>query len=86
MINSYELKKKSSDVDLFLIVLKNKPKWAPTSGKETPDVQVLKKVPDEKSLAHTSFRKQKKEQINMLGSAEVPDKYQHGKPFCFWCN
>jgi hypothetical protein len=26
MINSYELKKKSSDVDLFLIVLKNKPK------------------------------------------------------------
>jgi hypothetical protein len=41
MINSYEPKTKSSDVDLFLKVLKNKPKWAPTSGKESPNVQVF---------------------------------------------
>jgi hypothetical protein len=33
MINSYEPKPKSSDVDLFLKVLKNKPKRAPASGK-----------------------------------------------------
>jgi hypothetical protein len=46
MINSYEPKTKSSDVDLFLKVLKNKPKRAPASGKESSDVQVLKKVPD----------------------------------------
>jgi hypothetical protein len=75
MINSYEPKTKSSDVDLFLKVLKNKPKQAPASGKESSDVQVLKKVPDEKSLTQTSFRKQKEEQINMFGSDEVPDKY-----------
>jgi hypothetical protein len=37
MINSYEPKTKSSDVDLFLKVLKNKPKRAPTSGKESPN-------------------------------------------------
>jgi hypothetical protein len=59
MINSYEPKTKSFDVDLFLKVLKNKPKPAPTSGKESPNVQVLKKSPDEKSLSRTSFQKQK---------------------------
>jgi hypothetical protein len=42
-----------------LKVLKNKPKPAPTSGKESPNVQVLKKSPDEKSLSRTSFQKQK---------------------------
>jgi hypothetical protein len=57
MINSYEPKTKSTDVDLFLKVLKNKPKPAPTSGNESPNVQVLKKAPDEKSLSHTSFQK-----------------------------
>jgi hypothetical protein len=59
IINSYEPKMKSSDVDLFLKVLKNKPKRAPASDKESPNVQVLKKVPDEKSLTRTSFQKQK---------------------------
>jgi hypothetical protein len=83
MINSYEPKTKSSDVDLFLKVLKNKPKQAPASGKESSDVQVLKKVPNEKSLTQTSFRKQKEEQINMFLSDEVPNKYEHGKPFCY---
>jgi hypothetical protein len=72
---------KSSDVDLFLKVLKNKPKWAPTSGKESHDIQVLKKVPDEKSLTRTSFQKQKEEHISMFSSDEVPDKYEHGKLF-----
>jgi hypothetical protein len=84
MINSYEPKKKSSDVDLLLKVLKNKPKQASASGKESYDVQVLKKVRDEKSLTCTSFQKQKEEKINMLSLDEVPDKYEHGKPFCFW--
>jgi hypothetical protein len=60
MINSYEPKKKSSDVDLFLKVLKNKPKQAPTSGKESSNVQVLKKVLDEKSLTHTSFKNKRR--------------------------
>jgi hypothetical protein len=59
MINSYEPKTKSYDVDLFLKVLKNKPKRAPESGKESPNVQVLKKVPDEKSLTRTTFQKTK---------------------------
>jgi hypothetical protein len=84
MINSYELKTKSSDVELFLKVLKNKSKRAPASGKESSDVQVLKKVPDEKSLTRISFQKQKEEQISMFLSDEVPDKYEHGKPFYFW--
>jgi hypothetical protein len=57
-------KTKSSDVDLFLKVLKNKPKWSPTSGKESPNVQVLKKAPDEKSLSRTSLQKQKEEHIS----------------------
>jgi hypothetical protein len=83
MINSYEPKTKSSDVDLFLKVLKNKPKLAPTSGKESPNVQVLKKAPDEKSLSRTSFQKQKEDQISMFSSDEVPDKYEHGIPFLF---
>jgi hypothetical protein len=74
MINSYEPKTKSSNVDLFLKVLKNKPKRDPTSGKESPNVQVLKKAPDEKSLSHTSFQKQKEEHISMFSSDEVPDK------------
>jgi hypothetical protein len=39
IINSYEPKKKSSAVDLFLKVLKKKPKQAPTSGKESPNVK-----------------------------------------------
>jgi hypothetical protein len=82
IINSYEPKTKSSDVDLFLKVLKNKPKRAPASGKESYDVQVLK-VPDEKSLTCTSFQKQKEEHISMSSSDEVPDKYEHGKPFFF---
>jgi hypothetical protein len=73
---------KSSDVDLFLKVLKNKPKLAPTSGKESSNVQVLKKVPDEKSLTRTSFQKQK-EHISMFSSDEVPDKYEHDKPLLF---
>jgi hypothetical protein len=60
MINSYEPKTKSSDVDLFLKVLKNKPKQALTSGKESPNVHVLKKAPDEKSLSRTSFQKNKR--------------------------
>jgi hypothetical protein len=84
MINSYEPKMKSSDVDLFLKVLKNKPKWALASSKESSDIQVLKKVPDEKSLTHTSFQRQKDEQISMFSLDEVPDKYEHDKPFCFW--
>jgi hypothetical protein len=83
MINSYEPRMKSSDVDLFLKVLKNKPKRAATSGKESPSVQVLKKAPDEKSLSCTSFQKQKEEHISMFSSDEVPDKYEHGKPFLF---
>jgi hypothetical protein len=83
MINSYEPKTKSSDVDLFLKVLKNKPKRAPTSGKESPNVQVLKKTPDEKSLSHTSFQKQKEGHISMFLSDEVINKYEHGKPFLF---
>jgi hypothetical protein len=83
MINSYEPKTKSSDVDLFLKVLKNKPKLAPTSGKESSNFQVLKKVPDEKSLTRTSFQKQKEEHISMFSSDEVPDKYEHDKPFLF---
>jgi hypothetical protein len=83
MINSYEPKTKPSDVDLFLKVLKNKPKRAPTSGKESTNVQVLKKAPDEKSLSRTSLQKQKEEHINMFSSDEVPDKYEHGKPFLF---
>jgi hypothetical protein len=78
IINSYEPKTKSSDVDLFLKVRKNKPKWAPTSGKESPNVQLLKKAPDEKSLSCTSFHKQKEEHISMFLSDEVPDKYEHG--------
>jgi hypothetical protein len=41
MINSYEPKTKSSDVDLFLRVLKNKPRHAPASNKESPN-----EVPD----------------------------------------
>jgi hypothetical protein len=65
---------KSSNIDLFLQVPKNKPKRALASGKESPNVQVLKKVLDEKSLTRTSFQKQKD---------EVPDKYEHGKPFLF---
>jgi hypothetical protein len=83
MINSYEPKTKSSDVDLFLKVLKNKPKRDLTSGKELPNVQVLKKALDEKSLSRTSFHKQKEEHITMFSSDEVPDKYEHGKPFLF---
>jgi hypothetical protein len=66
-----------------LKVLKNKPQWAPTSGKESPNVQVLKKVPDEKSLTRTSFQKQKEEHISIFSSDEVPDKYEHGKSFLF---
>jgi hypothetical protein len=66
-----------------LKVRKNKPKWAPTSGKESPNVQLLKKAPDEKSLSCTSFHKQKEEHISMFLSDEVPDKYEHGKPFLF---
>jgi hypothetical protein len=72
MINSYEPQMNSSDVDLFLKVLKNK-----------PNAQVLKKVPDEKSLTHTSFQKQKEEHISMFSSDEVPENYEHGKPFLF---
>jgi hypothetical protein len=83
MINSYEPTTKSSDVDLFLKVLKNKPKQAPTSGKESPNVQILKKAPDEKSLSRTSFQEQKEEHISMFSSDEVPNKYEHGKPFLF---
>jgi hypothetical protein len=83
MINSYEPKTKSSDVDFFLKVLKNKPKQAPTSGKESPNVQVHKKSPDEKSLSRTSFQKQKEEHISIISSDEVPNKYEHGKPFLF---
>jgi hypothetical protein len=83
MINSYEPKTKSSNVDLFLKVLKIKHKRAPASGKESSNVQVLKKVPDEKSLTHTPFQKQKEEHISMFSSDEVPDKYEHGKPFLF---
>jgi hypothetical protein len=64
-------------------VLKNKPKRDPTSGKESPNVQVLKKAPDEKSLSHTSLQKQDEEHISMFSSDEVPDKYEHGKPFLF---
>jgi hypothetical protein len=60
MINSYGPKKKSYNVDLFLKVLKNKPKRAPTSGKESSNVQVLKKVLDEKSLTHTSFKNKRR--------------------------
>jgi hypothetical protein len=80
MINSYEPNTKSSDVDLFLKVLKNKPKRASTSGKESPNIQVLKKAPDEKSLSRTSFQKQKEEHISMFSSDET---YEHGKPFLF---
>jgi hypothetical protein len=83
MVHSYDPKMNSSDVDLFLKVLKNKSKRAPASGKESSDVQILKKVPDEKSLSRTSFQKQKEEQINMFSWDEVPNKYEHGKPFCF---
>jgi hypothetical protein len=83
MINSYEPKTKSSNVDLFLKVLKNKPKRAPTSSKEAPNVEVLKKAPNEKSLSRTSFQKQKEEHISMFSSDEVADKYEHGKPFLF---
>jgi hypothetical protein len=83
MINSYEPKTKSSVVDLFLKVLKNKPKRAPASDKESPNVHVLKKVPHEKSLTRTSFQKQKEEHITMFSSNEVSDKYEHGKPFLF---
>jgi hypothetical protein len=72
---------KSSDVDLFLKVLKNKPKRSPASGKESPNVQVLKKVQNEKSLTYTSFHKQKEEHISMFSSDEVPDKYEHDKTF-----
>jgi hypothetical protein len=39
--------------------LKHKPRQALASGKESSDVQVLKKVPDEKSLTRTSFKKTK---------------------------
>jgi hypothetical protein len=83
MINSYEPTAKSSDVDLFLKILKNKLKWAPASSKESPNVQVLKKVPYEKSLTRTSFQKQKEEHISMFSSDEAPDKYEHGKLFLF---
>jgi hypothetical protein len=83
MINSYKPKTKSSDIDLFLKVLKNKPKRAPRSAKELTNVQVLKKAQDEKSLSRTSLPKQKEEHISMLSSDEVPDKYEHGKPFLF---
>jgi hypothetical protein len=83
MVNSYEPKMKSSVVDLFLKVLKNKPKRAPASSKESPNVQVLKKVLDEKSLTGTSFQKQKEEHISMFSSDEMLDKYEHGKPFLF---
>jgi hypothetical protein len=51
---------KSSNVELFLKVLKNKPKWDPTSGKESPNVQVLKKAPDEKSLSRTSLKNKRR--------------------------
>jgi hypothetical protein len=74
-INSYEPRTKSFDVDLFLKVLKNKPKRVPASDKESSNVQVLKKVSDEKSLTHTSFQKQKEEHISFFVSDEVPDKY-----------
>ena len=83
MIQSYEPKTKSSEVDLFLTVLKNRPKRDLTSGKESPNVQVLKKAPDDKSLSRTSFQKQKEEHISMFSLDEVPDKYEHGKPFLF---
>jgi hypothetical protein len=79
MIKSYEPKTKSSNVQL----LKNEPKRAPTFGKESPNVQVLKQVLDEKYLTRTSFQKQKEEHISMFSSDEVPDKYEHGKPFLF---
>jgi hypothetical protein len=56
MINSYEPKTKSSNVDLFLKIPKNKPKRAPTSGKEPPNVQVLKKAPDKKFYPAPLFK------------------------------
>jgi hypothetical protein len=67
-----------------LKVLKNKPKLVPASSKKSSDVQVLKNVPAEKVVTRTSFRKQKEEQLNFFRSDEVPDGYEHGKPFCYW--
>jgi hypothetical protein len=83
-INSYEPRTKSFDVDLFLKVLKNKPKRVPASDKESSNVQVLKKVSDEKSLTHTSFQKQKEEHISFLCRMRCPTSmYEHDKPFLF---
>jgi hypothetical protein len=56
MINLYEPKKKSSDVDMFLKVLKNKPKLAPAFGTKSSGVQVLKKVPTSSSAEKTVTR------------------------------
>jgi hypothetical protein len=69
---------------MFLKVLKNKPEPAPTSGKKSSGVQVLKKVPAEKIVTHASFLKQKEENLSFFGSDEVLDWYEHGKPFCYW--
>jgi hypothetical protein len=55
MIKSYKPKTKSSYANMFLKVLKNKPEPAPTSGKKSSGVQVLKKVPAEKIVTHASF-------------------------------
>jgi hypothetical protein len=66
-----------------LKVLKNKPKRAPTSGKESPNAQVLKKAPNKKYLSRSSFQKQMEEHISMYSSDELPDKYEHGKSFLF---
>jgi hypothetical protein len=46
-------KMKSSDVDMFLKVLKNKPKSALVSGKKSSDAQVLKKLPASSSVGKT---------------------------------
>jgi hypothetical protein len=63
-----------------LKVLKNKPKLALATGKKSSDVQVLNKVPGEKTVTHASFQKQKEEPDRY----KVPDRYEHGKPFCYW--
>jgi hypothetical protein len=70
-------KMKSSDVDMFLKVLKNKPKSALVSGKKSSDAQVLKKLPASSSVGKTNNR-------HFSKSHETPDRYEHGKPFWYW--
>ena len=67
LVSTYDQKAPSTEVNKFLNILKKK---ASSSG--------------EKSVTcGASWQKEKDENLNFFASDEVPENYEHGKPFLY---